>query len=99
MVWTARPLFGGNNPVGTLHDLFHFRTGSAADAGLDSRRDDSAGRHRGVESADAHDACAPGCAGRAEAIEGCGIPLGHTIEFAVPPSEQSAEARRYRRLV
>jgi hypothetical protein len=99
MVWTAHPLLGGNNPVGALHDVFQLGTGGAGDVGLNLRRIGSAGRHRGVENADAHDACTPRRAGRAEAIKGRRIPLGHTVEFAARSTAQSAEARRHRWLV
>src|SRR4029453_18894984 len=67
MVWIAHPLLGGHDPVGALYDIFQLGTGGAEDVGLNLQRVRSARRHRRVENADAHDACAPGRAGRAEA--------------------------------
>jgi hypothetical protein len=70
MVWPAHSLLGRDYPLRDLHDVLHVGAGSAADVGLDPQRVDSAGGHRRIENAYAHDACAPGRAGRIEAIEG-----------------------------
>src|SRR5262249_15451673 len=88
MVWTAHPLLRGHSPVGALHDVFQLGTGRAADVGLNLQRVGSAGRHRGIENTDAHDACVPDVVAGLKQLKDAGFRLA-TLSNS-PPDPQSS---------